>query len=68
MYLQYAAPGAMIPFWTLRMQEDLGFSAAQMGTICATQALGSLVSLVVAGQVADRWWAAGKALASRAIC
>ena len=54
MFLQYAPAGAVIPFFTLRMQV-LGFSPMEMGWACATQALAALAGPVTAGQIADRW-------------
>jgi MFS family permease len=62
MFLIYAAPGAIVPLFTLRLQQ-LGFSATEMGWCCATQAFGSLLAPLLAGQIADRWIAAEKCLA-----
>jgi MFS family permease len=62
MFLIYAAPGAIVPLFTLRLQE-LGFSPTEIGWCCATQALGSLLASLLAGQIADRWFAAEKCLA-----
>lgn len=62
MFLQYAAPGAVIPLFTLRLQE-LGFTPLEMGWACATQALAGLVAPLVAGQAADRWLPAERCLA-----
>ena len=62
MFLLYAAPGAFFPLFSLRLAE-LGFSPTQMGWCCATQALGSLLAPLLAGQIADRWWPAEKCLA-----
>ena len=41
MFLMYAPLGALIPLYSLRLQE-LGFTPLEMGWACATQALGSL--------------------------
>ena len=38
MFLQYAAPGAMLPLFSLRLQE-LQFTPVEIGWACATQAL-----------------------------
>ena len=57
MFLQYAPAGALVPLFSLRLQE-LGFTPAQIGWACATQALATLVGPLAAGQVADRWWPA----------
>jgi len=62
MFLQYAPAGAVIPLYSLRLQE-LGFSPVEIGWGCATQALAGLVAPIAAGQVADRWFAAERCLA-----
>jgi predicted MFS family arabinose efflux permease len=62
MFLQYAAPGAVLPLFTTRLKE-LGFSPLQTGWTCATQALGALVAPLIVGQVADRWYPAERCLA-----
>jgi MFS family permease len=62
MFLQYAPPGALVPFMTLRLRE-LDFTPLEMAWACATQALGSVVGPVMAGQIADRWWPAERLLA-----
>src|SRR5262249_40091893 len=55
MFLQYAPPGAVIPAFSLRLQE-LGFTPLQMAWACATQSLATLAAPLAAGQIADRWW------------
>ena len=62
MLLLYAIPGAIVPLFTLRLQE-LGFPPLVMGLCCATQALGTMLAPVLAGQIADRWIAAERCLA-----
>jgi MFS family permease len=62
MFLQCAAPGAVLPLFTTRLQE-LNFSPLQTGWVCATQALAALVAPLVVGQVADRWYPAERCLA-----
>jgi MFS family permease len=57
MFLEYAPAGALVPLFSLRLQE-LGFTPGQIGWACATQALATLVGPLAAGQVADRWWPA----------
>ena len=52
--LIYAAPGAVIPLFSLRLKE-LGFSPLAIGLCSCTQALGSLIAPMLAGQIADRW-------------
>ena len=62
MFLLYTVPGALLPLYSLRLQE-LGFSAMEMACCCATQAVASVVASLVAGQVADRWFPAERCLA-----
>jgi hypothetical protein len=62
MFLLYTAPGALLPLYSLRLQE-LGFTEMQMACCCATQAVASVVASLVAGQVADRWFPAERCLA-----
>src|SRR5262249_11388299 len=61
MFLQYAPQGALVPLFSLRLQE-LGFSPIAMGYACSTQALAQLVGPFVAGQLADRWFSAERCL------
>jgi MFS family permease len=62
MFLQYAAPGAVLQVYTLRL-EELDFSPLQMGLACSTQAMACLAVPLIAGQVADRWYPAERCLA-----
>jgi MFS family permease len=62
MFLQYAAQGALIPLFSVRLAE-LGFSPVEIGWACAMQPLAALVAPLLAGQVADRWVAAERCLA-----
>jgi MFS family permease len=62
MFLQYAPAGAVIPLFSLRLQE-LGFDPVEMGWACSTQSLGTLAAPLVAGQIADRWWPAERVMA-----
>src|SRR4051794_29801539 len=57
MFLQYAPQGAVLPVFSLHLAE-LGFSPLVIGWVCSTQAFAALVAPLVAGQVADRWFAA----------
>ena len=62
MFLQWAVPGALVPLYSIRL-ESLGFDRLTTGVCCATQAVAAVVSSLVAGQVADRWLCAEKAMA-----
>jgi MFS family permease len=61
MFLQYAAPGAWVPVFSLRLQE-LDFTPLQIGWASACYALGALLAPLVAGQVADRWIASERCI------
>lgn len=62
MFLIYAAPGAVIPLLPLRL-EQLQFTPVEIGWVCASYSLASLLAPLVAGQVADRWCSAEKCVA-----
>ena len=62
MFLQYAPSGAIVPLFSLRL-EELGFTALQVGWGCAGLALASLIAPLVAGQVADRWVSSERCIA-----
>lgn len=66
MFLQYAVPGALVPLYSLRL-DKLGFGPVTIGVCCATQAVASVLSSLVAGQVADRWLPAERAMAVCAV-
>jgi MFS family permease len=61
MLLQYLAPGAVCPLFSARLQE-MGFSPTETADCCATQALGTLLAPLLAGQIADRWLSAERFL------
>jgi predicted MFS family arabinose efflux permease len=61
MALQWAVPGSLVPLYSLRLSR-LCFDEMTVGACCATQAVASVVSSLVAGQVADRWVSAEKAM------
>src|SRR5258708_590287 len=63
MLLMYAAPGAMMPLLSLRLDQELGFSPLAIGMIYATQAMALLVAPLAVGQVADRFFPAERCLA-----
>jgi MFS family permease len=62
MFLQWAVPGALVPLYSVRLREVLGFDELTVAVCCATQAAASAASSLVAGQVADRWLSAEKAM------
>lgn len=66
MLLIYAAPGAVVPIFSLRLAE-LGFSPLVIGLCCATQALGTMLAPLLAGQIADRWVAPERCLSVLAV-
>ena len=63
MLLQWAIPGSMVPVLSLHLEQSLGFGRIETAWCCATQAVGAVVSSLLAGQAADRWVAAEKAMA-----
>jgi nucleoside transporter len=62
MFLQWAVPGALLPLYSVRLN-NLGFSEMTIAVCCASQAVAAVLSSLVAGQVADRWLSAEKAMA-----
>jgi hypothetical protein len=62
MFLQYAASGAMLPQYSLYLQQ-LGFSAMEVAACCSTQAVATVFAALVAGHAADRWVSAERLLA-----
>jgi predicted MFS family arabinose efflux permease len=61
MFLQYAVPGALVPLFTVHL-EHLGFGPRFTADCCTTQAVASILTPLVVGQVADRWFAAERCL------
>ncbi len=66
MFLQWAVPGSLLPLYSIRLH-NLGFSEMGVACCCAAQAVAALVSSLIAGQVADRWLSAEKAMAGCAV-
>ena len=62
MFLLYAPPGAIVPLFSLWLQEDLKFTPREIGWACAAQSLAPLLAPLAAGQIADRWIAAERCL------
>jgi MFS family permease len=62
MFLQYAAPGAVLPLYSLRLAQ-LGFSEMEVACCCATQAVATVAVSLLAGHAADRWFSAERCLA-----
>lgn len=63
MVLQYAAPGAVWPLYSSRL-ERLGLSPNDVAACCSTQAAATLVAPLLAGHIADRWVHAERFLAA----
>lgn len=66
MFMQYAPAGAILPLFSLRLQQ-LEFTPVEIGWASATQAFAGLVAPFMAGQVADRWWPAERCIALYAL-
>jgi MFS family permease len=62
MFLQYMAPAALLQLYSLHL-EQLGINPVLAGICCATQALASVLSALLVGQAADRWFSAERCLA-----
>ncbi|HEY2588170.1 MAG TPA: MFS transporter [Tepidisphaeraceae bacterium] len=53
MFLQFAVWGGYFVVWNVYL-EKLGFRGTQIGSLYGTMALGAIVAMMVAGQLADR--------------
>jgi predicted MFS family arabinose efflux permease len=62
MALQYAFPGALLQLYSLHLS-GLGFGPLAIGACCATQAVASVLTALLVGQAADRWFAPERCLA-----
>jgi MFS family permease len=58
----WAVPGCVIPLYSVAL-ENLGFGKLTIALCCSTQAVATVLASVLAGQVADRWLSAERALA-----
>jgi MFS family permease len=67
MFLQWAVPAALVPLYSVRLRDVLHFDDLTVAVCCATQAAASAASSLVAGQVADRWLSAEKAMSGCAV-
>jgi nucleoside transporter len=64
MFLQSAAPGTFWPIMGRYLRDGLGFDAGDVGRIYATLAVGAMVSPMIVGPLADRYFAADRMLAA----
>jgi len=62
MFLVYAPAGAMLPQYSLFLQNQLGFTPLEVAACCATQAMATVCASLLAGHIADRWIAAERLL------
>src|SRR5260370_3859554 len=62
LFLVYTFPGALLQLYSIHL-ERLGFDSLTIGVCCATQAVGGVLVALIAGQAADRWFAAERCLA-----
>jgi nucleoside transporter len=56
MFLQFAIWGAWAPVMALHLK-NLGFDPVQAGNIQGTAAIATIIAPLIAGQIADRWFA-----------
>jgi MFS family permease len=62
MFLQWSIPASLLPVYSLRLKQ-LGFHDLEIGLCAATQAVGVVLSSLLTGQIADRWFSAERAFA-----
>jgi nucleoside transporter len=62
MFLQFTVWGAWTPVLGKHLG-NLGFTPLQIGAVYGTGALATMISPLIAGQIADRWFAAERLLA-----
>lgn len=55
MFLEFAVWGSWFTVWNIYLDKKLGFSGTQIGTLYGTMALGAIFSMMVAGQLVDRY-------------
>lgn len=62
MFLQYTPAGAVLPLYSMYLQEQLGFRSMGIAVCCATQAIATVCAALFAGHIADRWMPAERLL------
>jgi nucleoside transporter len=62
MFLQYVAPGALIPILTLYLTAHLQFTSYQSGVVMSMPALAAIIAPFLASHIADRWLSAERML------
>ncbi len=62
MFLQYMAPAALLQLYSLHLA-NIGITSILAGVCCATQALATVLSALLVGHAADRWFSAERCLA-----
>ncbi len=62
MFLQYVAPGALIPILTLYLRDHLHFTSYQSGIVMAMPALAAVLAPFAASHIADRMLSAERML------
>ncbi len=63
MFLQYAIWGSWAPVLSAYLQNNLGFTGAQLGIIFSLLPLATIISPFLGGQFADRWLPTQKVIA-----
>ena len=66
--LAYAPIGSFLPVMIVYLKEILHFTPFQIALVIATQAMGSLLTLFLFAQIADRWLPADRCLVFCALC
>jgi nucleoside transporter len=64
MFLEYAIWGSWAPVLSAYLQNNLGFTGAQLGIIFSLLPLATIVSPFLGGQFADRWFPTQKVIAA----
>jgi predicted MFS family arabinose efflux permease len=59
--LMWAVPACLVPMYSVAL-ENLGFDKLTIALCCSTQAVAAVFASLFAGQVADRWLSAERAL------